>query len=159
VIAQSVQRWTTGWTIGILGFDSWRGLGIFLFTTASRTALRPTQPLIQWALGALSAGVKRPGCEVDHSPPSSVEVKEWVELYLHSPIRPHGLVLSWSTGKILPLAYDVVWMKIGFTSKRQVTEFGVFQEDIPRYLHQADYKFKYVKKKFISVILLWIRTY
>jgi len=25
------------------------------------------------------------GCEADHSPPSSVEVKEWVELYLHSP--------------------------------------------------------------------------
>jgi hypothetical protein len=42
VIAQSVQRWVTGWTIG---FDSRRGLGIILFTTAvSRTALGPTQP-------------------------------------------------------------------------------------------------------------------
>jgi hypothetical protein len=30
----------------------------------------------------------------DHSPPSSAEVKEWVELYLHSPIRLHGVVLS-----------------------------------------------------------------
>jgi hypothetical protein len=30
-------------------------------------------------------GVKRPGREADHSPPSSAEVKEWVELYLHSP--------------------------------------------------------------------------
>jgi hypothetical protein len=29
VIAQSVQRWPTDWTIGVLGFDSWRGLGIF----------------------------------------------------------------------------------------------------------------------------------
>jgi hypothetical protein len=28
-----------GWTIGFLGFDSRRGLGIFLFTIASRTAL------------------------------------------------------------------------------------------------------------------------
>jgi hypothetical protein len=27
------------------------------------------------------------GREADHSPPSSAEVKEWVELYLHSPIR------------------------------------------------------------------------
>jgi hypothetical protein len=32
----------TGWMIGILRFDSRRGLGIFLFTTASRTALWPT---------------------------------------------------------------------------------------------------------------------
>jgi hypothetical protein len=30
-------------------------------------------------------GVKWPGREVDHSPPSSAEVKEWVDLYLHSP--------------------------------------------------------------------------
>jgi hypothetical protein len=25
------------------------------------------------------------GREADHSPPSSAEVKEWVELYIHSP--------------------------------------------------------------------------
>jgi hypothetical protein len=31
--------WATGWTIGVLGFDSRRGLGIFLFTTASRPAV------------------------------------------------------------------------------------------------------------------------
>jgi hypothetical protein len=71
--------------IGVLGFDSRRGLGIFLFTTASRMALGPTQPPIQWEPGALSLGVKRPGREADHSPPSSTEVKERVELYLHSP--------------------------------------------------------------------------
>jgi hypothetical protein len=34
------------------------------------------------------------GREADHSPPSSAEVKEWVELYLHSPMRLHGVVLS-----------------------------------------------------------------
>jgi hypothetical protein len=34
--------------------------------------------------GALSLGVKRPGREADHSPPSSAEVKECVVLYLHS---------------------------------------------------------------------------
>jgi hypothetical protein len=71
--------------IGVLGFDSRRGLWIFLFTTASRTALGPTQPPIQRVPGALSLGVKRPGREADNSPPSSVEVKEWVELYLHFP--------------------------------------------------------------------------
>jgi hypothetical protein len=59
---------------GVLGFDSRRGLGIFLFTTASRTALWPTQPPIQWVPGALSLGEKRPAREADHSPPSSVEI-------------------------------------------------------------------------------------
>jgi hypothetical protein len=71
--------------IGVLEFDSWRELGIFLFTTASRSGLEPTQPLMQWIQGAISLGVKRPGREVDLSPPYSAEVKECVELYLHSP--------------------------------------------------------------------------
>jgi len=43
---------------------------------------------IQWVQGALSLGVKRPGREAGHWPSSSAEVKEWVELYLHSPITP-----------------------------------------------------------------------
>jgi hypothetical protein len=42
------------------------GLGIFLFTTASRTALGLTQPPIKWVPGALSLGIKRPGREADH---------------------------------------------------------------------------------------------
>jgi hypothetical protein len=32
--------------------------------------------VIEWVPGALSLGVKRPGREADHSPPSSAEVKE-----------------------------------------------------------------------------------
>jgi hypothetical protein len=71
-----------------LGFDSRRGLGIFLFNTASRTSLGPIEPPIQWVKRALSLGVKRPGREADHSPPSSAEVKELVELYLHSSNTP-----------------------------------------------------------------------
>jgi hypothetical protein len=47
--------------------------------------LGPTQPPIQWVSGDLSLGLKRPWREADHSPPSSTKVKEWVELYLHSP--------------------------------------------------------------------------
>jgi hypothetical protein len=43
--------------------------------------------------GSLS-GVKRLGREADNSPLSSAEVKECVELYLYSPIRLHGVVLS-----------------------------------------------------------------
>jgi hypothetical protein len=65
-----------GWMIRVLGFDSQRDLGIFLFTTKSRTALGHTQPPIQWVPVALSLGVKQPGHEADHSPPSSAEVEE-----------------------------------------------------------------------------------
>jgi hypothetical protein len=36
----------------------------------------------------------RSGREAHHSPPSSAEVKEWVELYPTPPIRLHGVVLS-----------------------------------------------------------------
>jgi hypothetical protein len=46
-------------------------------------------------------GVKRPGRDVDHPPPSSAEVKEGVELYLFSPSGP-----SWSVlGCTLPLPF------------------------------------------------------
>jgi hypothetical protein len=40
------------------------------------------------------------GCEADHSPLSSAEVKEWVELYLHSPNTPswRGAQLGWAQG-------------------------------------------------------------
>jgi hypothetical protein len=44
------------------------GLGIFLFTTASKLVLGSIQPPIQWVPGALSLGVKRPGRQADYSP-------------------------------------------------------------------------------------------
>jgi hypothetical protein len=42
----------------------------------------------------LFMGVKRPGREAHQSPPPSAEAQECVELYLQSPIRLHGVVLS-----------------------------------------------------------------
>jgi hypothetical protein len=88
------------WTVEVLGFNSRRGLGIFLFTTASRTALGPTQPPIQWVPGALSLGLKRQGREADHSPPSSAEVKEaWS--YTSTPlIRLYGVVKVKAQGQL-----------------------------------------------------------
>jgi hypothetical protein len=75
-------------------FESRRGLGIFFFTTASRTSLGPTQPPIQWVPGDLSLGVKRLGREADRSPQSSAKVKDaWIYTST-SPIRFHGVVLS-----------------------------------------------------------------
>jgi hypothetical protein len=53
-------------------------------------ALGSIQPPIQWVPGALSLGVKRPELESDHSPPSSAEIKECVELYLNSPNTSSG---------------------------------------------------------------------
>jgi hypothetical protein len=39
-------------------------------------------------IGSCFMGVKRPEREGDHLPPSSAEVKDCVELYLHSPNTP-----------------------------------------------------------------------
>jgi len=76
------------------GFDSRQGLGIFLFTTASRLVLTPTQPPIEKVTGVLSLGVKRPGCEADHSPPFRAEVKNAWNYTSTPPISLHVVVIS-----------------------------------------------------------------
>jgi hypothetical protein len=86
--------WATGWTVGVLGFDSWWVLGIFLFTTASRMVLGPIQPPIQWVPEALSLGVKWPECEADHSPLSVLRSRMCGANTSTPPIRLHGTVLS-----------------------------------------------------------------
>jgi hypothetical protein len=61
---------------------------------------------MQWVSGALFLGIKRPGREADHSLPYSTEIKECVELYLHSPILLHGVVLiKKSKGATLPFTF------------------------------------------------------
>jgi hypothetical protein len=64
-------------------------MGIFLFTTAFRPALGPTQSPIQWVTGTLSLGVKRQEREADHSLPSSAEIK------IHGAILPLPNTPSW----------------------------------------------------------------
>jgi hypothetical protein len=71
-----------------------QGLGIVLITTASRSALGPTQTPIQWVPGALSLGVKRPGREADQSPPTSAEVRNAWSYTSTPPTRIYGVVLS-----------------------------------------------------------------
>jgi hypothetical protein len=56
-------------------FVSWQEQEIILFSTASEPALEPTQPPIQWVPVTLPQGIKLPGHEADHSPPSNAEVK------------------------------------------------------------------------------------
>jgi hypothetical protein len=70
------------------------GLGIFLFTTASRTALGPTQPPIQWVPGALSLGVRRPGREADHPHLVPRSKNEWSYISI-----PHYAFMAWSSAK------------------------------------------------------------
>jgi hypothetical protein len=36
------------------------------------------------------------GREADHSPPPNAEVKEWLELYLHSPNTPFSARSAWN---------------------------------------------------------------
>jgi hypothetical protein len=84
-------------------------LGIFLFTTASRTTLGPTQPPIQWVPGALSLGVRRPGRKADHSPPSSAE-----ELYFDSPNTSWWRGAYLSTGNFTFTLY--IYIYIWYTS-------------------------------------------
>jgi hypothetical protein len=69
------SRDSDGLCAGRPGFGSqqWK---IFLISTASRPTLGPTQPPIQWIPENLSLGIKRQGCEADHSPPSSAEVEK-----------------------------------------------------------------------------------
>jgi hypothetical protein len=66
----------------LLFYSAWagdQGVGVWFPTGArdvSRPALGHIQPApVQWVLGAVSPGVKQEGCEADHSPPSSSEVK------------------------------------------------------------------------------------
>jgi hypothetical protein len=106
---QISTSWATGWTIGVLGFDSRRELGIFLFTTVYRTALGPTQPPIQWVPGALSLGLKRPGREADHSLPSCSEVKN-VWSYTST---PQYVFMAWCLVKQAAFNYIIynTWSK------------------------------------------------
>jgi hypothetical protein len=63
-----VRRWATGWMIE--GSNPGKGWEFFFSPLASRPALGPTQPPIQWERGAVSLGIKRSGCQADHSAPS-----------------------------------------------------------------------------------------
>jgi hypothetical protein len=90
--ARIAQWYSTRLQTGCSGVWVLAGAGNFsLFPF--RLALVPSQPPIQWVPRDLSIGVKQPRCEADRSPPTSAEVKECMELYLHSPIRLHGVLL------------------------------------------------------------------
>ena len=50
---------------------------------------------VSYTMGTRSfPGVKRPGRGVNHTPPSSAEIKEKVELFIHCPCEPSWPVLK-----------------------------------------------------------------
>ena len=53
-------------------------------------------------------GVKRPGRGVDHPPTSKAEVKERVQIYLHSPSGPSWSILGELHLYLLPLPSSFV---------------------------------------------------
>jgi hypothetical protein len=78
------------------GLDNWGSIPgrgkIFLFSIVSRLALEATQHPIQWVSGALSLGKNWQRHETDHS--HLLPRSRMVELYLHSPIHLHGILLA-----------------------------------------------------------------
>jgi len=107
----------SGWTelktsltmlwVGRPWFYSRQGLGVFLFTTASRRALGPNHPPIQWVPGVLSLGVKRPECETDNSPPSSAEVRNAWSVTS----TPQYAFMTWFSVKAQEQLYLYLWNK------------------------------------------------
>jgi len=87
-------------------------MGIFLFTTAYRLALCPTQPPIQLVSRVLSLGVKRPEREAEHSPPSSAEVK-------NTPLR-RGADLKKAQGHIFLLYSPIIFISSKLISRQML---------------------------------------
>jgi hypothetical protein len=87
----------------------------FLFTTASRLALGPTQSPIQWVSGAVSPESKQPGRESGHSLPSRIQVNVWSYVSVHPYVSVAWCVINqnislwrgaWSAGSTLPSLYS-----------------------------------------------------
>jgi hypothetical protein len=77
--------WTTGVRLPV-------GVQNFIFATASRLELRPTQALTQRTLGTLSLGVWRPDGEADHS---QIFMKRWSTLTkIHGAISQKAIMIS-----------------------------------------------------------------
>jgi hypothetical protein len=81
--------WSPGSSVGIAmgyGLDGLCSIPGNARFFSSPQRLGPIESPIQWVPGALSPGIKRLGCEVDHSPPTSAEVKKtWIYIYNHPP--------------------------------------------------------------------------
>jgi hypothetical protein len=88
-----IQRWAAGWMM--IGVRVPAGAGNFSLHHHVHTGSEAHPASYPGDTRALSFGVKRPGVKLnEHSPPSSAQVKECVDLSLHSPVPLNGVVLS-----------------------------------------------------------------
>jgi hypothetical protein len=82
----------------------------FLLLHVVQTSSGSTQPPIQWVPGALSLWVKRLGCEADHSPATSVEVRKmW--FYTFTPYMPSwhsAYLVKYRENFTLPLSISII---------------------------------------------------
>jgi hypothetical protein len=142
--ARYIQNQSRDSSVGIAlgyGLDDW-GTRVRFPTRTGNFSLHhrvqngsgPTQPPIQCVPGALSLGIKRPGREAYHSPPSSAEDKESVELYLHSPATP-----SWHGAQLKHRDFYLYLLH----TKKEVNMLGCLSTchytNIDHWLHEAQY--------------------
>jgi hypothetical protein len=93
ILSSKLSGIWSGYRLNDLGFESRQGLGMFFHHRVQIGSGAHQAPYPMGTRGSFPGG-KWSGREADHSTPSSAEVKEYVELYLHSPVRLHGVVLS-----------------------------------------------------------------
>jgi hypothetical protein len=92
-----VQRWVTDWMIG--GSSPGSNWNFSLHHRVQTGSGSHSASYQIFTRSSFSGGKKLPRSEADHSPQSSAEVKECVELYLTSPIRLHSMMLSYKKVK------------------------------------------------------------
>jgi len=79
-----------------------------------------------YKMGTVSfPGVKLPGCEVDHPPPYSDEVKERGELYVYSRSGPSWPVIGWPLPLLL---YHIATCFELFLKKAVIRQCKIFEE-------------------------------
>jgi hypothetical protein len=105
------------------------------FPHTFRPVLVLTQPPLQWVPG-LSPGVKRPGRGVDHPPPSSIEAKERLELYLCSLSGSSWPAVGWTCDQLHPAenedAREASWPPVTvWTSSRRHESLATAGNIIP----------------------------
>jgi hypothetical protein len=70
-----VRSWDSSVSIATRIYNSWQREEILLFSLTLRPGLGPTQPPIEWALGAVSPGIKGQRHEADHSHQFIADIK------------------------------------------------------------------------------------
>jgi hypothetical protein len=112
-------------------FYTLQGHGSFLLSTASRPALEHPEPPIQSVSQTISQWVKWPGCEADHTPPSSAKVKN---TWSYIPISPSFFMASCMHNEnfIQPLE-NVTWCSSFYNEC--MTLFKAKKSDIFRLKH------------------------